>query len=69
MIQEVYDVFYGNPKIRSVFLEYKDTEYAVRAEDETDLQQLYIKGIVDGMRIFYTLMCTFGESNGWEADK
>lgn len=71
-MQEVYNVFYGNPGIRSTFLEYKDGECAVKAEDETDPEQLYIKGIVDGMRIFYTFMRVYGKSSdriNWEDEE
>jgi hypothetical protein len=62
-LQEVYNVFYGNTGIRRTFLEYKDAEYAVKTEDETDPEQLYIKGIVDGMRVFYTFLQTYGKSS------
>ncbi|MED3553986.1 hypothetical protein [Cytobacillus praedii] len=54
-IQEVYDVFYSKIGVRNAFLEYKDAKCTVKVSNEADPDQLYIKGIVDGMRTMYTL--------------
>lgn len=54
-MQEVYDAFYGNERMRKAILEYKKAECAVKVENEADQQQIYIKGIVDGMRALHTL--------------
>ncbi|MBO1005763.1 hypothetical protein [Pseudogracilibacillus auburnensis] len=61
-MQEIYDVLYGWMSIREAFHEFKDWEGTAKAKDETDPEQLYIKGIVDGMQAFWTLMNAYGES-------
>ncbi|MGM7637616.1 hypothetical protein [Bacillus sp. Hm123] len=62
-MQEVYDAFYGNVGFRSAFLKYKDGTNTVNVGDEADPEQLYIKGLVDGMRVFQTFMNVYGRSN------
>lgn len=61
-LQEVYDVFYGKESIRNAFLDYKNSDCAAKVENEADLQQLYIKGVVDGMRSYHTFMIVYGRS-------
>ncbi|MBY0124510.1 hypothetical protein [Bacillus sp. S/N-304-OC-R1] len=55
-LQEVYDTYYGHEPSRKAFREYRNADYTVKIEDESDIEQLYLKGIVDGLRVHQTLL-------------
>lgn len=62
-LQEIYDVFYGKEKFKMAFLEYGEADFTVTIQDKTDLEQVYIKGIVDGMRVYQTFMNFFAKTH------
>lgn len=69
--QKLYDAVVDDSRPeKSFFLHYKNHELSVQVQDEMDSDQMYLKGLFDGMRMQYSFMKSLykqdqkGDSNG-----
>lgn len=54
-LQEIFDVFYEKEEIRNALIGLSNSKKAVTIENKNDFEQVYIKGLIEGMHTMFLL--------------